>query len=467
METKRKKKLLNALMVVLILAIAVCGIMTVGSFRGWFRKSGDSSLSVERVDGVANIERKGIAYSLKKDQTLDAKDLIETKQGSSAAIFAGEQDKFTLNENTEMTVLDCDGKEIRLQIEQGEVFADMASQDKEVQVEFRSNTLHTGGAVFSLSVQSGSVSLNVYDGDIEVMLEDGQQQQVEAGEKLTVSVDAYDNSHISVENFQASGLNEFLILQAQKSSSINDLVFSAAELQSVLDEREAQKKAVLEAGINTVIPISENQEEGKETETKAEIPVGQETNVSREVEDGGTSSADSSYVREYIQEQGIDAGSSPAQEQSPQQLQEQPVQAQEPQPAVRRTCTIAIRCDTILNNMDDLSDGKEAYVPANGYILAASTVEFEEGETVFDILSRVCEYAGIQLEYSWTPVYNSYYIEGINHLYEFDCGNESGWMYQVNGWFPDYGCSSYIVQDGDSIVWSYTCNGLGADLGAK
>ena len=361
METKRKKKLLNALMVVLILAIAVCGIMTVGSFRGWFRKSGDSSLSVERVDGVANIERKGIAYSLKKDQTLDAKDLIETKQGSLAAIFAGEQDKFILNENTEMTVLDCDGKEIRLQIEQGEVFADMASQDKEVQVEFRSNTLHTNGAVLSLSVQSGSVSLNVYDGDIEVMLEDGQQQQVEAGEKLTVSVDAYDNSHISVENFQASELNEFLILQALKCSSKNDLVFSAAELQSVLDEREAQKKAALEAGINTVIPISENQEEGKETETKAEIPAGQETNVSREV-------ADSSYVREYIPEQGNDAGSDPAQEQSPQPPQEQPVQAQEPQPAVRRTCTIAIRCDTILNNMDDLSDGKEAYVPANGYI---------------------------------------------------------------------------------------------------
>ena len=33
-------------------------------------------------------------------------------------------------------------------------------------------------------------------------------------------------------------------------------------------------------------------------------------------------------------------------------------------------------------------------------------------------------------------MYNSYYVEGIGNLYEFDCGSESGWMYKVNGWFP-------------------------------
>ena len=62
-------------------------------------------------------------------------------------------------------------------------------------------------------------------------------------------------------------------------------------------------------------------------------------------------------------------------------------------------------------------------------------------------------------------MYDSYYIEGINNLYEFDCGSESGWMYKVNGWFPNYGCSAYPLKDGDVIVWCYTCNGLGADVG--
>ena len=28
------------------------------------------------------------------------------------------------------------------------------------------------------------------------------------------------------------------------------------------------------------------------------------------------------------------------------------------------------------------------------------------------------------------------------------CGNGSGWMYQVNDWFPNYGCSRYQLQDG-------------------
>ena len=116
--------------------------------------------------------------------------------------------------------------------------------------------------------------------------------------------------------------------------------------------------------------------------------------------------------------------------------------------------------------MDDLTSGKEAYVPSNGIILDTSTVEFSEGETVFDVLQRVCDYAGIQLEYSWTPMYDSYYIQGINNLYEFDCGAQSGWMFKVNGWFPNYGCSKYTLEDGDDIVWCFTCNGLGADVGA-
>ncbi len=130
-------------------------------------------------------------------------------------------------------------------------------------------------------------------------------------------------------------------------------------------------------------------------------------------------------------------------------------------------CTITIRCDTIFNNADALEKAKAPYVPEDGVILPVTTVEFTSGETVFDVLQRVCEAADIQLEYSWTPLYDSYYVEGINHLYEFDCGFESGWMYKVNGWFPNYGCSAYELQGGEEIVWCYTCTGLGTDVGAE
>ena len=126
---------------------------------------------------------------------------------------------------------------------------------------------------------------------------------------------------------------------------------------------------------------------------------------------------------------------------------------------------IEIRCDTILSNMGDLAPGKAEFVPSNGVILPMVQVPFYENETVFEVLNRICKKTGIQIEYSWTPLYGSYYIEGINHLYEFDCGEQSGWMYKVNEWFPNYGCSSYYVEDGDVIVWCYTCQGLGRDVG--
>ena len=130
-------------------------------------------------------------------------------------------------------------------------------------------------------------------------------------------------------------------------------------------------------------------------------------------------------------------------------------------------CTITIRCDTIFDNAASLEEAKFPYVPEDGEILPVVTVEFTPGETVFEVLNRVCEAADLQIEYSWTPLYDSYYIEGINYLYEFDCGFESGWMYKVNGWFPNYGCSAYELQGGEEIVWEYTCVGLGADLGAE
>jgi len=128
------------------------------------------------------------------------------------------------------------------------------------------------------------------------------------------------------------------------------------------------------------------------------------------------------------------------------------------------TCTLSIRCDTILNNMNLLDVEKHELVPEDGVILATIVVSFTEGDSVFDVLRRETKRAGIHMEYMNTPIYNSAYIEGINNLYEFDVGELSGWMYKVNGWFPNYGCSRYALKDGDVIEWVYTCD-LGRDVG--
>ena len=96
-------------------------------------------------------------------------------------------------------------------------------------------------------------------------------------------------------------------------------------------------------------------------------------------------------------------------------------------------------------------------------MIYSGTVGFDNGESVYDILRRICDENSIQMEASYTPAFSSYYIEGINNLYEFDCGKVSGWMYSVNGVFPNYGCSSYKPASNDEIAFRYTCE-LGNDL---
>lgn len=129
------------------------------------------------------------------------------------------------------------------------------------------------------------------------------------------------------------------------------------------------------------------------------------------------------------------------------------------------SCTISITCSTILENVD-VADSIKAILPEDGVILDETEVETEDGMNVFDVLLAVTRSNDIHMEFVETPIYGSAYIEGIANLYEFDGGELSGWMYSVNDEFPNVGCSSKDVKDGDVIKWIYTCD-LGRDIGAE
>ena len=85
--------------------------------------------------------------------------------------------------------------------------------------------------------------------------------------------------------------------------------------------------------------------------------------------------------------------------------------------------------------------------------MGSVTLTLEEGSTVYDALCAM----GVSVSGS------SYYVSAINGLAEFDCGSGSGWMYSVNGVYPNMSCGKYVLSDGDEIVWVYTCD-LGNDL---
>lgn len=143
----------------------------------------------------------------------------------------------------------------------------------------------------------------------------------------------------------------------------------------------------------------------------------------------------------------------------------QPVEPQEASIGdAEYTCTISISCAEILEAPERCDPEKLELVPENGWLLEPTQVRFRQGQSVFDVLKSVCQEKKLHLEFMNTPLYNSAYIEGIGNLYEFDCGELSGWMYAVNDWFPNYGCSRYQLQDGDEIRWVYTCD-LGTDVG--
>ncbi len=127
------------------------------------------------------------------------------------------------------------------------------------------------------------------------------------------------------------------------------------------------------------------------------------------------------------------------------------------------SCSLAVRCDTLLDNMDSIAPEKIHLIPESGSILPEIEIEFSEGESAFDVLKRELINRTIHFEFTKNPMYDSAYIEGIGNLYEFDAGELSGWIYRVNGEILSVGCSQYKLKNGDEIEFLYTCN-MGKDL---
>lgn len=83
-------------------------------------------------------------------------------------------------------------------------------------------------------------------------------------------------------------------------------------------------------------------------------------------------------------------------------------------------------------------------------------MEADTSETVWDVLKRVFSKHSMSFDASDKNQYNTIYIASINGLGEFDNGQNSGWMYTVNGVHPDVGVSAKYLHDGDVVIFHYT-----------
>ena len=116
--------------------------------------------------------------------------------------------------------------------------------------------------------------------------------------------------------------------------------------------------------------------------------------------------------------------------------------------------TISIKCEKLVGQLDG-----EQY--SDGVILDSVSMTLGEGDSVYDILRDAAKKYRLQIENNGTE--DRAYIAAIEHIYEFEYGDLSGWTYLVNGKTVSVGCSEYKLADGDVIEWVYTLE-LGKDL---
>ncbi|BBF41799.1 cell surface protein [Lachnospiraceae bacterium KM106-2] len=403
-----KKKIYANLAMVIIMIAIVCG----GSYYVFNLKTGhdnDQIATVERVKGNVDIERKGISYSLAEKTKLAKGDSITTREGSSFAIQIDEKNEMNLDEDS---ILEIKEKN-QFSLKSGNLFVTI-EQKEPVIIQVDSYHIKVSDATVGVSSYQGSKSFCVLSGEVTYLNGD-KENKISDGMMVTIS----DDGKAIKETLKAESLNDFFLSQAGESAST---AISKKEIQTVKEERKEQVDQVVKAE--------------KEEATKAPI--------SNTVEASTKPKASKEPTKKEDKETPT---ASPKATSAP-----------TAKPTDKKYVKVAIVCDTILNNWDDLKKGKSKYVPSNGMILNAMKIELKDGDTAYDVLKRACSQKNIQLEASYTPGYGSYYVEGIHQLYEFDCGSGSGWTYKVNGYKPNYGSSSYQVKDGDVILWSYTCD---------
>ncbi len=97
----------------------------------------------------------------------------------------------------------------------------------------------------------------------------------------------------------------------------------------------------------------------------------------------------------------------------------------------------------------------------NKEILGEVEIPWQQDLTAFELLKKITQSQNIQMDFRGEG--ENAYISGIDNKYEFDKGPESGWMYKVNGIFPNVSCGAYKLKIGDVITWEYTSH-LGNDL---
>ena len=94
----------------------------------------------------------------------------------------------------------------------------------------------------------------------------------------------------------------------------------------------------------------------------------------------------------------------------------------------------------------------------------SSQIVLENEVTAFEALKYYCENNSIQIGYTGSGQF--IYVSSINGIKEKSEGPSSGWMYKVNGTFPNVSAGKYKLSSNDTLEWVFTKDG-GKDVGQR
>ncbi len=446
----KKKQLSNIIMAAIIVVIVAAGVLVTGYIQGWFGNGTDQAVLTD-IRGIINIQRDGVAFRAEKDTVLRKGDVLTCDLGATATITLRDSSWIDLGEQAQLEVVEpvADGFSAKL-VSGSAVAFQQDAEAQPVTIHFMDQDVSVNYCAVGLLHTEDADTMQVYLGSV---------MDVKAGQEKIRRGDS-----VKVQDLDAKQLTKLALTSLRKINAAaqtcfdNDALDKAAQQIKAMDREQGKAQ-----GANAAAPSETTKPADADKPTDPSKP--KEPIQSDDSSD--TTQAPEEVDSSEYKPESTTAPTTPTPSATVPPTTAAPTTAPPttaaPETEPTLSCTLSIRCDTILNNMDKLDPEKVAYVPSDGWILYTD-VEFTAGETVFDVLQRACSDYGIQIEYSYNPVYGSDYIEGINNLYEFDCGSQSGWMYQVDGWFPNYGVSAYTLSGGESITLCYTCD-LGSDVG--
>lgn len=129
---------------------------------------------------------------------------------------------------------------------------------------------------------------------------------------------------------------------------------------------------------------------------------------------------------------------------------------------------MTIECLSLVETPAAVADNYKSLVPADGYILAKSSLKAKENETLYDFLNRIAQDKKLSVVSTDSSFGGGKYVSAIGNLSDTATTAEywGGWTFTVNGETPKDGetwlsVDQVVLKDNDVVVFSYAIGLVG------